>query len=69
MSEIPGDCCGKCRFLKPDMGDLRRGICRRYPPGVVPAQTAQGIVPIGFHPVCSASDWCGEFSPRPGLNS
>lgn len=50
------DSCETCRFFEP----TRRpdnGVCRRYPPVVIPAPTG----PEALHPAVWVGGWCGEY--------
>lgn len=53
-----GQECGRCIFW---FG----GICRRYPPVVVPTPNDNQLpviyAPMEWRPSVLASDWCGEF--------
>jgi hypothetical protein len=60
MSEAKNRTCENCaywvkrpRFMFPDNGN-----CYRYPPQLL------GDTGYFRFPVTTASDWCGEFSPR-----
>ena len=66
--------CGVCRFAAaitgPD-GQVVFGVrvCRRYPPRpLVLPNVQQGRPQIGIqnhYPTVDASEWCGEFGPKP----
>lgn len=77
-SELPEECCAKCRF-----GELMREEpflqdsefrCRRYPPSVFIGavgesdvdEVADNATSSGYFyaPYVTGDNWCGEFQPR-----
>jgi len=60
--------CGTCRYYleddefepDPDEPDAPTGVCRRFPPRILPGIT--GAVAL-FPDVSKTNDWCGEFVP------
>jgi hypothetical protein len=72
-SNLPAECCGKCRFSRGKLThkELQLGTvkCHRFPPqvtgimmGMHPRQGPQ-MASHADIPMCSISDWCGEFQP------
>jgi hypothetical protein len=64
-SELPEECCAKCRFRMrfedtPEWGGSVKECRRNAPVAVV---QPWGGVQANF-PTMVASDWCGEFQPR-----
>ena len=81
MSDLPNECCGRCRFWfmygQPQHVNLDRwtnGKCERYPPPprtgveVIDVKGRQVLEVMQERPTVSASDWCGEFQKGPGRN-
>jgi len=64
--------CGTCKFwlvAQAVPGGHSNGICRRYPPSVLPvARNDQGeIASQSFFPPMAESGWCGEYVMKVGL--
>jgi hypothetical protein len=56
--------CDECAFHEPAVMDEGPVIeCRRYPP-IVTADASNDQPMVQAWPQMSATDWCGEFSPR-----
>jgi hypothetical protein len=58
MSE---ECCGECRFYKPDSPIRSTGSCRRYPPAVFRVDSLAGLYKTTEFPIMLHDGWCGEF--------
>ena len=60
VSIIPDD-CGRCEFFRAEhaLGD-GAGVCRRWPPTLVPRSNELASV-ISAFPSVEFDDWCGEY--------
>lgn len=50
--------CGQCKYYFEGSPDVTRGLCKRYPPTIVP-----GVSPItAAFPPTPSMETCGEFA-------
>jgi hypothetical protein len=68
--------CRDCKFWdeqqalqQTQKGPTRVGICQRFPPQVVNVLTPQGPQLSALFPSTQALQVCGEFTPKPLIES
>jgi hypothetical protein len=57
--------CSSCKYYKPDYEGSTQGLCRRFPPVLVPAHPLRiAIEDPNIEtqwPEVNQEDWCGEY--------
>jgi len=59
--------CGNCKFYKPTIGRPSEGLCRRFPPVVIPLPLPPPnppVAPVAVMPNMQDSNWCGEWKGK-----
>lgn len=62
QEEQPERFCNTCKFYKRNPTALNQGVCKRFPPTMIPLPTPNGMELRGIQPaVGSKTGECGEY--------